>query len=97
MLPLRGYKHNEVPILLNAIDVLLMTSHHEGSPMIIKEALACNTPIVSLDVGDVKERLMNIEGCYVIKNKLKTQTKPAKYTNNVEQTNKSLSVASCSP
>ena len=87
MLPLRGYKHNEIPILLNAIDVLLMTSHHEGSPMIIKEALSCNTPIVSLDVGDVKERLMNIEGCYVIKNKLKNDIASALLSalkNNVE-------------
>ena len=70
MLPLKGYKHSEVPILLNAIDVLLMTSHHEGSPMIIKEALACNTPVVSVDVGDVKERLIDVEGCYVIENRL---------------------------
>ncbi len=69
MLPLKGYKHNEVPILLNAVDVLLITSHHEGSPMIVKEAMACNTPIVSVDVGDVKERLINIDGCYVTKNR----------------------------
>lgn len=39
---------------LNSIDVLLMTSHYEGSPQIIKEAMACNCKIVSRDVGDVR-------------------------------------------
>ncbi len=58
--------HEEVPVWLNAADVVLMTSRaDEGSPNIIKEALACNRPVVSLDVGDVKERIEGIEGCHV--------------------------------
>jgi teichuronic acid biosynthesis glycosyltransferase TuaC len=44
---LRGIEYEQVPIWLNASDVLLVTSHHEGSPTIVKEALACNLPIVS--------------------------------------------------
>jgi teichuronic acid biosynthesis glycosyltransferase TuaC len=44
---------------------VLLTSLHEGSPNIIKEALACNRPVVSLDVGDVRERIQGIDGCYV--------------------------------
>ena len=39
---------------MNACDVALLTSIHEGSPQFIKEALACNRPIVSTDVGDVR-------------------------------------------
>jgi teichuronic acid biosynthesis glycosyltransferase TuaC len=62
---LRGVPHEEVPIWLNASDVVLLTSLHEGSPNIIKEALACNIPVVSVDVGDVRERLQGIEGCYL--------------------------------
>lgn len=62
---LRGVPHEEVAIWLNASDVVLLTSLHEGSPNIIKEALACNVPVVSLDVGDVRERISNIEGCYI--------------------------------
>lgn len=69
MIPLKGYKHIEVPMILNSIDVLLMTSFHEGSPMIIKEALACNTPVVSVDVGDVKEIIRDVDGCYIVKNR----------------------------
>jgi glycosyltransferase involved in cell wall biosynthesis len=55
----------EVPVWLNASDVLLVTSMHEGSPTVVKEALACGLPVVSVDVGDVAERLEGIEGCYV--------------------------------
>jgi glycosyltransferase involved in cell wall biosynthesis len=57
--------HEEVPIWLNASDVVLLTSLHEGSPNIIKEALACDLPVVSVDVGDVCERINGIEGCHI--------------------------------
>src|SRR5215813_6801688 len=62
---LRGVPHGEVPIWLNASDVLLLTSLHEGSPTVIKEALACNLPIVSVNVGDVRERIWGVDGCYI--------------------------------
>ena len=55
---LRGnVEHNQVPLYLSGADCLFLTSDYEGSPDIIKEALSCNLPIVSVDVGDVKERL----------------------------------------
>lgn len=56
----------EVARFLNAVDCLLLTSAHEGSPNIVKEALACNLPIVSVDVGDVAERIKGFEGCYIV-------------------------------
>ena len=62
---LRGYSREEVNLLMNAADCLLMTSHREGSPQVIKEAMACGTPIVSVDVGDVKEVISGTEGCYI--------------------------------
>jgi teichuronic acid biosynthesis glycosyltransferase TuaC len=49
----------------NAADVLLLTSFHEGSPNVIKEAMACNCPIVTTNVGDVKWVIGNTEGCYI--------------------------------
>ena len=42
-----------------------MTSKSEGSPQIVKEALACNCPVVSVAVGDVKELLKDAIGSYI--------------------------------
>ncbi len=50
---------------MNAADALLLTSFYEGSPNVIKEAMACNCPIVSTNVGDVKEVFGNTDGCYL--------------------------------
>jgi glycosyltransferase involved in cell wall biosynthesis len=50
---------------MNACDVLAMASSYEGSPATIREALACNTPIVSVDVADVKEHIGGLAGCYL--------------------------------
>lgn len=55
-----------VPVMLNAADCLLVTSDSEGSPYIVKEALACNLPIVSVPVGDVKDRLAGVEPSRVV-------------------------------
>jgi teichuronic acid biosynthesis glycosyltransferase TuaC len=57
--------HVKIPLYLNLADVLVLTSYEEGSPNVIKEAMACNCPIVSTDVGDVKEIIGNTEGCYI--------------------------------
>ena len=58
--------HGRVPLLLNASDCLLMTSDFEGSPNIVREALACNTPIVSVDVGDVRRWIAGLEGTRMV-------------------------------
>jgi teichuronic acid biosynthesis glycosyltransferase TuaC len=57
--------HTDMPIYMNACDALLLTSRHEGSPTVVKEALACNLPVVSVSVGDVAERLAGVAGCLV--------------------------------
>jgi glycosyltransferase involved in cell wall biosynthesis len=62
---LSGIPTAEMPLWLNAGDALLLTSLHEGSPNIVKEALACGLPVVSVDVGDVAERIEGVEGCYL--------------------------------
>lgn len=65
LIELKGYSRHQVAALMYAADALLMTSHTEGSPQVIKEALACGCPIVSVDVGDVKDTINGVEGCYI--------------------------------
>jgi glycosyltransferase involved in cell wall biosynthesis len=55
----------EVRNLLSNADCLLLTSKTEGSPQVVKEALSCNLPVVSVPVGDVKEIINGIPNCYV--------------------------------
>ena len=65
LLELKSYTREQVCQLMNAVDTVLMTSFTEGSPQFIKEAMAVNCPIVSVDVGDVKEVIGDVEDCFV--------------------------------
>ena len=67
LIELKGYTREQVNALMYNCDALLMTSRTEGSPQVIKEAMACGCPIVSVDVGDVAERVSGVEGCYVVR------------------------------
>jgi teichuronic acid biosynthesis glycosyltransferase TuaC len=51
---LKNVKHSTVPEMINASDIVLLTSLREGSPIVIKEAMLCNCPAVATDVGDIK-------------------------------------------
>jgi glycosyltransferase involved in cell wall biosynthesis len=65
LLVVNNVDHSQVPYYLNAGDVLILSSAYEGAPTIVKEALACKTPIVSFNVGDVSDRIKDIQGCYL--------------------------------
>ena len=66
LIELKGYNRDQVNALMYNCDALLMTSKTEGSPQVIKEAMACGCQIVSVDVGDVAERVEGVDGCYVV-------------------------------
>ena len=53
-----------IPVWMSAADVLVHPSWSEGSPNVVKEAMACELPIVATPVGDVPERLSGVPGCY---------------------------------
>jgi len=66
--PLRavsGVSHDEMPTYLNASDALLVTSRRESGPMVVREALACDLPVVSTDVGFVRETVEGVENAAV--------------------------------
>lgn len=56
---------DQVALIMNAVDVALLTSDSEGSPVAIKESLACGTPVVSVPVGDVARLIEGLPGCAV--------------------------------
>jgi len=58
--------HSELIYELNQCDCVLLTSKWEGSPNIIKEAMALNKPIVATKVGDVPMLISNLDGCFLV-------------------------------
>jgi glycosyltransferase involved in cell wall biosynthesis len=63
LFPLSGISPEHVSVYMNACDAMLLTSFLEGSPNVVKEALACNLPVVSVPVGDVADLLAGVAGC----------------------------------
>src|SRR5712691_3314768 len=57
---------NRMPLFMNAADVLVLASHTEGSPNAVKEAMAVNLPVITVNVGDVAELVGESDGNYVV-------------------------------
>lgn len=65
ILAVGGKPNKEMPWYYSAADVMILSSASEGSPTSVKEALACNLPVVSTDVGDVHDIMDGIPGCEI--------------------------------
>ncbi len=61
------YKETQdrLALYMNACDALIFPSYQEGSPNVVKQAMACNLPIVATDVGDVRQLIGSTAGCYI--------------------------------
>lgn len=66
---MRGLTREECVLRMNAADVFALPTKNEGSPQALKEAMACNCPIVATDVADIKHLLGDLQGHYVLPNK----------------------------
>ena len=65
LIELKNYTRQQVALLVTAVDLALITSFSEGSSQFLKEALACNCPVVSTDVGDARLVMQGIAGCFI--------------------------------
>ena len=71
-LEMKGLSRAECVLRMNACDLFALPSHSEGSPQALKEAMACNCPILATDIADVRTLLGNLPGHYILRNPRKT-------------------------
>ena len=65
IIELKGFSREKVNLLINAVDFVIITSFSETGPLIAKEAMACNVPVVSVDVGQIKDIFGDEKGYFV--------------------------------
>ena len=67
-LEMKGLSRADCVLRMNACDLFALPSHSEGSPQALKEAMACNCPIVATDMADVRHLLGDMPGHYILRN-----------------------------
>jgi glycosyltransferase involved in cell wall biosynthesis len=66
ILPVRGKPHSEMPLYMNAADVVVVASLLEGGPLVTKEAMATNLPVLTANVGDAVDLIHESDGNYIV-------------------------------
>ncbi|HLY62946.1 MAG TPA: glycosyltransferase [Terriglobia bacterium] len=66
ILVVSGAPRDRMPLYMNAADMLVIASQSEGSPNVVKEAMAVNLPVITVDVGDAASLVESTDGCYVV-------------------------------
>lgn len=94
---LKDVPHKNIPTIMNASDVVVLSSLREGSPNVIKEAMACSRPIVTTNVGDVEQIMGTVEGCKIVNFSAKEMAEAIKevITKKIKQTTGQERIKSC--
>lgn len=79
LIEMKGFNRHQVAMLFNACNMLLLPTKSEGSPQVLKEAMACNCPIVATDVADIAFLLQGVTNSYV------TSFNPADVADKIKQ------------
>jgi glycosyltransferase involved in cell wall biosynthesis len=66
LLQVFGVPQSCMPLYMNAADVLVLASQFEGSPNAVKEAMATDLPVITVNVGDTAELIGQTEGCHLV-------------------------------
>jgi glycosyltransferase involved in cell wall biosynthesis len=66
ILKARGLPQEQLPLYMNAADVLVMASMSEGSPNAVKEAMATNLSVITVDVGDAADLIDATAECHLV-------------------------------
>lgn len=73
VIEMRGLNREECTLRMCACDCFALPTHSEGSPQALKEAMACNCPIVATDTADIAHLLGDLPGHYILRNPRKTK------------------------
>jgi glycosyltransferase involved in cell wall biosynthesis len=65
VIEMKGFSREECVLRMSACDLFALPTKSEGSPQALKEAMACNCPIVATDVADIKHLLGGLEGHFI--------------------------------
>ena len=65
VIEMKGFNRQECVLRMSASDLFALPTKSEGSPQALKEAMACNCPIVATDVADIKHLLGDLDGHYI--------------------------------
>lgn len=73
VIEMKGLSRAECALRMCACDLFALPTHSEGSPQALKEAMACNCPIVATDCADIAHLLGDLPGHYILRNPRKTK------------------------
>lgn len=84
LIELKGYSRYELTCLMQAADAMIMCSHSEGSPQVIKEAILNTLPVVSNDVGDVRDICSGVDNCFIVPKEVNEFVKSLSFLSTLE-------------